>query len=36
MQPISLDAMAASVPDGALVAMPPVNSLPAEALAKAL
>ena len=36
MQPISLDAMAASVPDGAMVAMPPDNSLPAVALAKAL
>ncbi len=34
--PISLDAMAAGVPDGALVAMPPDNSLPAVALAKAL
>src|SRR5215213_11411332 len=36
MDPISLDAMAAAVPDGALVAMPPDNSLPAVALAKAL
>ena len=36
MQPISLDALAASVPDGAMVAMPPDNSLPAVALAKAL
>ena len=36
MDPISLDAMAASVPDGALLAMPPDNSLPAVALAKAL
>ena len=36
MDPISLDAMAASVPDGALVAMPPDYSLPAVALAKAL
>ena len=36
MDPISLDAMAASVPDGAVVAMPPDNSLPAVALAKAL
>ena len=36
MDPISLDAMAASVPDGAMVALPPDNSLPAVALAKAL
>ncbi len=36
MDPISLDAMAASVPDGALIAMPPDNSLPSVALAKAL
>src|SRR3712207_3336638 len=36
MNPISLDAMAAGVPDGAMVAMPPDNSLPAVALAKAL
>lgn len=34
--PISLEAMAASVPDGALVALPPDNSLPSVALAKAL
>lgn len=34
--PISLDAMAAAVPDGAMIAMPPDNSLPAVALAKAL
>jgi glutaconate CoA-transferase, subunit A len=33
---ISLDAMAASVPDGALIALPPDNSLPSVALAKAL
>ena len=31
--PISLDAMAASVPDGALLALPPDNSLPSVALA---
>lgn len=36
MNPISLEAMAASVPDGALIAMPPDNSLPSVALAKAL
>ena len=36
MDPISLDAMAASVPDGALIALPPDNSLPSVALAKAL
>ncbi|MES2713624.1 MAG: CoA-transferase [Pseudomonadota bacterium] len=36
MNPISLDAMAASVPDGALIALPPDNSLPSVALAKAL
>lgn len=36
MTPISLEAMAASVPDGALIAMPPDNSLPSVALAKAL
>jgi len=36
MDPISLEAMAASVPDGALIAMPPDNSLPSVALAKAL
>jgi len=32
----TLDAMAASVPDGALLALPPDNSLPSVALAKAL
>lgn len=32
----NVDAMAASVPDGALVALPPDNSLPSVALAKAL
>lgn len=36
MTPMSLEAMAASVPDGALIAMPPDNSLPSVALAKAL
>jgi glutaconate CoA-transferase subunit A len=36
MAPTTLEAMAASVPDGALVAMPPDNSLPSVALAKAL
>jgi glutaconate CoA-transferase, subunit A len=36
MTPTSLDAMAASVPDGALIAMPPDNSLPSVAMAKAL
>ena len=36
MTPISLEAMAASVPDGALLALPPDNSLPSVALAKAL
>src|SRR5215211_7545282 len=36
MDPISLEAMAQAVPDGALVAMPPDNSLPAVSLAKAL
>ena len=36
MTPISLEAMAASVPDGALLAMPPDNSLPSVALAMAL
>ena len=36
MTPTSLDAMAASVPDGALVALPPDNSLPSVALARAL
>lgn len=33
---ITLEEMAASVPDGALVALPPDNSLPSVALAKAL
>jgi glutaconate CoA-transferase subunit A len=36
MTPISLEAMAAMVPDGALLALPPDNSLPSVALAKAL
>ncbi|TCZ65912.1 CoA transferase [Roseicella aquatilis] len=36
MTPTTLEAMAASVPDGALVALPPDNSLPSIALAKAL
>ena len=36
MTPISLDAMAASIPDGAMIALPPDNSLPSVALAKAL
>lgn len=36
MTPIGLDAMAAQVPDGALVAMPPDYSLPSAALARAL
>ncbi|HEV7267509.1 MAG TPA: CoA transferase [Falsiroseomonas sp.] len=36
MTPISLDALAAAVPDGALVALPPDNSLPSVALARAL
>lgn len=36
MTPISLEAMAASVPDGAMIALPPDNSLPSVALAKAL
>ena len=36
MTPSSLDALAASVPDGALLALPPDNSLPSVALAKAL
>ncbi|WP_237212859.1 CoA transferase subunit A [Falsiroseomonas oryziterrae] len=36
MTPISLEAMAASVPNGALVALPPDNSLPSVALARAL
>ena len=36
MQPIALDAMAASVPDGAMLALPPDNSLPSVALANAI
>ncbi|MCX8133431.1 MAG: CoA synthetase [Roseococcus sp.] len=36
MTPISLEAMAASIPDGASLALPPDNSLPPVALAKAL
>ena len=36
MTPSSLEALAASVPDGALLALPPDNSLPSVALAKAL
>jgi len=36
MTPISLEAIAAMVPDGALLALPPDNSLPSVALAKAL
>lgn len=36
MTPISLEAMAASIPDGAMIALPPDNSLPSVALAKAL
>ncbi|MDB5376982.1 MAG: CoA synthetase, partial [Rubritepida sp.] len=36
MTPIDLEAMAADVPDGALIALPPDNSLPSVALAKAL
>lgn len=36
MTPINLEAMAALVPDGALLALPPDNSLPSVALAKAL
>lgn len=36
MIPSSLEALAARVPDGALVALPPDNSLPSVALAKAL
>lgn len=36
MTPISLDAMAAAIPDGASLALPPDNSLPPVALAKAL
>jgi glutaconate CoA-transferase subunit A len=33
---MNLDAMAASIPDGAMIALPPDNSLPSVALAKAL
>jgi glutaconate CoA-transferase subunit A len=36
MTPVTLDDLAASVPDGALLALPPDNSLPSVALAKAL
>ncbi len=36
MTPISLDALAARVPDGALLALPPDNSLPPMALVRAL
>lgn len=36
MTPIALDALAARVPDGASLALPPDNSLPSVALAKAL
>ncbi|GGG40598.1 CoA synthetase [Caldovatus sediminis] len=36
MTPITLEAMAAQVPDGALVALPPDYSLPSSALARAL
>ncbi|MCX7933024.1 MAG: CoA synthetase [Rhodovarius sp.] len=36
MTPISLAALAERVPDGALIALPPDNSLPSVALAKAL
>jgi glutaconate CoA-transferase subunit A len=36
METPTLDALAASIPDGALVAIPPDNSLPSVALAKAL
>jgi glutaconate CoA-transferase subunit A len=36
MTPISLEAMAGSVPDGATLALPPDNSLPSAALARAL
>lgn len=36
MTPMSLEALAAAVPDGALLALPPDNSLPSVALAKAL
>ena len=35
MNPISLEALAAEVPDGAMLALPPDNSLPSVALAKA-
>ncbi|MFC7737901.1 CoA transferase subunit A [Roseomonas sp. GCM10028921] len=36
MTPMSLEALAAAVPDGTLLALPPDNSLPSVALAKAL
>ena len=36
MTDVSLEALAAAVPDGALLALPPDNSLPSVALAKAL
>lgn len=36
MTPTTVEAMAASVPDGALLALPPDNSLPSVALARAL
>ncbi|MCR0984361.1 CoA transferase subunit A [Roseomonas populi] len=36
MTQVSLEALAATVPDGALLALPPDNSLPSVALAKAL
>lgn len=36
MQPSTVEAMAASIPDGAMVALPPDNSLPSLALAYAL
>ncbi len=36
MSPIPLDAMAETVPDGALLALPPDNSLPSVALARAI
>ena len=36
MNPISLEALAAEVPDGAMLALPPDNSLPSVALAKSL
>jgi len=36
MTPMNLEAMAASIPDGAMVALPPDNSIPSVALAKAL